>query len=175
MTGRQVLPEHLSGVHLLTKLPEPGNMRLLHFTLILLTAFLLTAGFQCGDCEEVFCNDYIQFRFLSKTDDNDLYNNGIYKSDSLKVFALKADASVTDLTDRLRIEFIGGTNFFAFEVVSNATAYVFQHNFMERDTLRVFQTMTETDCCPIQTTFDFGIFYGDTVFVNARSTLVLKK
>ena len=129
----------------------------------------------CGPCEEVFCNDYIQIRFLAKDDDSDLFANGTYKSDSLGIFALKADASVTDLKDRLGIDLFGGSYYFSYDIVSDATGYIFQYNPQERDTLLVFHAKTETDCCPVQTTFGLGVFRGDTVFVNASSTLILKK
>jgi hypothetical protein len=129
----------------------------------------------CGPCEEVFCNDYVQVRFLAKSDDSDLFANGTYKTDSLGLFALNADASVTDLTSRLGTDLFGGSYYFSYELVNGVTGYIFQYNLVERDTLRVFHTTRETDCCPVETTFGFGIFRGDTVFVNAGSTLILKK
>lgn len=127
-----------------------------------------------GPCEEVFCEDYLQIRFLSATDDSDLYATDTYQSDSLRVLALHTDGSASDETYRVSQSLYGGARYFNFNVLNNDAGYIFQYNSQKQDTLSVVCNRTSTECCDVATTFSFGIFQGDTVLVNPSQVLVLR-
>ena len=160
-----------------TKIPKLKNMRRISLILALGTAVALTAGFQCGDCTTVDCDPgYLFVQFLSKTDDSDLFNNGTYRKDSLQLFVLAGDMTASDYSHQL----YGWQSSTApgpyFTIDQNASAYIFQFNSLERDTLRLSFTLTgEGDCCPETPVVTYGIYRGDTIVPDAGGYLILKK
>ena len=127
-----------------------------------------------GPCEEVFCDDYLQVRFLSVADHSDLYATGTYHSDSLRVLALHTDGSTSDETHRISQSLYSGARYFNFSVLKDDAGYIFQYDSQKQDTLSAVCTRASTSCCDVVTTFSFGIFQGDTVFINPSRVLVLK-
>jgi hypothetical protein len=166
----------LNSTTFVTKLLKFEIMQKLSFSLLFVSAFLLFSDFQCpccGPCEEVACNDYLDVRFLSKADDSDLFTNGTYQADSLRLFALHSDATTTDYSYRLYTQLYSGEAHFSFEISKDVTAYIFQFNSQERDTLVASYNSSSTECCDELTNFGFGVFRGDTI--TGSTSLVLKK
>ena len=127
-----------------------------------------------GPCEEAFCGDYLQVRFLSVADDSDLYATGTYRSDSLRVLALHTDGSTSDETYRISQSLYSGARYFNFSVLKDDAGYIFQYDSQKHDTLSVRSSLTSNDCCEVLTTFRFGILHGDTVLADPSRVLVLR-
>ncbi len=136
----------------------------------------ISGCFGCQKCEEVFCEDYLSVRFLSKADGSNLFSNGTYDSQKLKLFGLDGDGDISDYTHFLNVKNQPLDNvYFYFQVSNEETAYIFEYDTGERDTLQVRYDISSTDCCDQLTNFSFGIFQGDTIVRDVRSYLVLTK
>jgi len=169
------VPECHSGVHLPAKLPEIGNMRLLHFVLIAITAFLLTCGFQCGDCSTLECGEFLSIRFESEADDSNLFFNGTYQPDSLQVYAVRSDSTTFDYSDWSGLSLNDDDPYFYMTLSMDVESYVFRYNHQESDTLQVRYFLYEEPCCAEKINFTYGIYRGDTVRVERDGYLKLKK
>lgn len=161
---------------MLAKLPELRNMRLVHFTLILLTAFLFTGGFQCGDCEVTFCEEELSIRFLSKADNSDLFLNGTYNPDSLQVFAQLSNTTSFGVPFYIRQTHPDADGRYIYLYLQDGIEdFIFQFNHQESDTLQVRSFLENTECCDEKVNFNYGVYHGDTVRVERDGYLKLKK
>ena len=151
-------------------------MRIFKFFLIVLTGSGLVLPFQSCDCKRVDCDPgYLNTPFLSKADDSNLFSNGTYQRDSLHLFALNSDLTVTDFTDRLTGWQMSGHSEVYFPMDKNAVGYIYRFNSQEQDTLMVNVATEDSDCCGEVPSLVYGIYRGDTVLPNAGGYLLLKK
>lgn len=154
-------------------------MRQLYFIPIALSAFLIVAGFQCGECEEYVCVEPLAVRFLSEADGSDVFANGAYNSADLYVFSMWADSTMAVQQSYIWPLESGSEekviHFDLYETADSIVAYVFQFNNQEQDTLQVRYLKEEDECCGEVPDFMFGIYRGDTIYPDGSGYLILKK
>jgi hypothetical protein len=154
-------------------------MRLLYFILFSLSSFLIVAGFQCGECEEVTCVEPLAVRFLSEADGSDVFANGTFNINDLYVFAMWADSTMVIQQSYIWPLEQGSDekviHFDLYEIAGPIVAYVFQFNNQEQDTLKVSYFKETEACCDEVPSFMFGVYQGDTIYPDGSRYLILKK
>lgn len=141
-----------------------------------LVILLVVQVFPSCDCQNVDCQrGYFSVQLLSKSDDSDLFENGTYQRDSLRLFVLR-HSTAFDYSDQLYNWQNAQYSELPVAIDPGASGYIFQFNSLERDTLNITYTVSQgSECCPGEAVATYGLFKGDTILPNASGNLILKK
>lgn len=135
--------------------------------------------FQSCVCQRIDCDPgTMTVGFFSQADSSDLFENGTYQRDSLRLFVIHP--SVTDDYSHWLYNWQNEPTFeqlpLSLHIDQEASGYIFQYNSLERDTLKIAYTVSDgSHCCNGAPDVTYGLFKGDTIFPNRYGYLIMKK